>query len=277
MNLTSLKRLYRYIGGEDSLTESTANDKILLGWIVSVSARIEKYLNRLVEKKERTQYFDTTYNRNVYYPDAIPIDSISTVKDDWSGLFNGSETELTDFYPGSDYESIVLDYPVPHVTKRGLQVVYTGGMAENPTRSTFAVTGKSGGWTAGNFAEGQTSLAMGEIISSTSDSITIDNYYGAFQESETVLEQETEGDVGGASGTAVISSITSQSLVEAYPDIARACELECRWMWKHRMDFENQSTLDGGVSRRFSKDVNIPYKLQPETMAMLARHVRYVV
>jgi hypothetical protein len=148
-------------------------------------------------------------------------------------------------------------------------------MAAHPVQSTFAVSSPTGTWTAGEYVVGGTSGAHGKVVSATGtpvSSIVVANLYGVFEASETITEYDTESSQGSEDGTATIDSITAQSLAEAYPDITRACEMQIRYMWKHKHDFENNTTSPEGTVRRNPEEAE--GELQPEVKALLRRHQR---
>jgi hypothetical protein len=158
-----------------------------------------------------------------------------------------------------------------------------GGYAYHATQSTYTLTGVTGASNiaAGRFAFGNSGEAIGKVISynDTTKEIVIDNYAGRFMEGEALTFQPAIYSQDIASTGATILSIDKQSLVEAFPEIGRAVEIELRFMEKHEQDFENSS--DGGKSgatRRNprSKDED-PVSLQPETQARLASHCRYLM
>lgn len=278
MNLTSLNRMLAYYGDRDTnvLTDNNTNRRELINWITSTSVKIENYLDRKIEKASRTEYFDITHNRLQYYPDAYPIDSITSVKVTSDGLFDGSETTLDtdEYYTGVASGTLCLVWSERYEAYRGLQMVYTGGLATHPVNSTFNVS-NGDSFTAGNYVQGGTSLAVGEVVSGAASALVVENYYGIFSASETLTEYSTYTEAAGpTSATAVtgtISSITSQSLAEAYPDITRACEMEIRYLFAHKHDFENQTTTPDGESRRRDDS---KYSLQPEVRAILDPYKR---
>jgi len=278
MLLTSSNRLYRYIGDVDnSLTSSVANDRLLLDWITAVSQKVEGWLDRSIQIAERTEYFDTMRGRLVYYPKAIPVTTLTSVYEDWTGLYSGtSESAITDSYIGTESRTIVLPYVLPAYPK-GMRIVYTGGMAYHAVNSLFAIGSITSTMAVGDYVKGATSGAVGIVrsaVTSESTSVTIENLWGIFEASERVDKTSTEGGTAGGTSYFTISSITRQSLAEAYPAIVRAVEIECRYHWKHKHDFENSATSPDGSSVR-SKDE--AYSLQAETKAMLAPYRRLVV
>ena len=276
MLITSLDRVYSYIGDVNgNLTRTTFNNRLLLDWITSISSRVERYLNRKIEIKSRTEYFEVSYNRIKYYPIATPIQSVSSVYVDSTGIFDGSESEYTgdDYYLDTHSQSIVLSSPEKYRAARGLKIVYTGGLAEYAVKSTFAISSKSGTFTNGYYVVGSNSNAVGKLVSSTENSVVINNLYGIFEVGDTITVQELEDSADIGSPTANIESITIQSLAESHPDIVRAAEIEIRYMWAHKMDLENIGTnADGTTLRRSSGK----YILQPETRAYLDPYKKYL-
>lgn len=276
MLLTSFERIRRYIGDDEGniKADNTVNRRELIGWISSVSNRIEKYLNRSIKIQGRTEYFDVSYRRRSYFPEAYPILSVGPVDFDSTGLWDGSEDTLTtdEYYIGSESNTIELVYGKDFIRKRGARIAYTGGLAYNGTKSIFAVN-SGASFSTGTFVEGEDSLAMGIVSATGNTSLTVDNLYGIFEADEVINEYSDEDRTTATSVTANITAITQQSLAEAYPDISRAAEVEIRYMWKHKNDFENNTTTPDGVSTRGN---DTKYTLQPETRALLSPYVRYV-
>lgn len=278
MNLTSINRMLRYLDDHqgNTLIDSVTARRTLTNWITSVSSRIEQYMNRTAHLQQYTQYFDSTPTRTIYYPDALPIAQLTSVHSDASGLFNGSESSIVDAIINSDRCSIVIPSSLGYEREKSLRVVYTGGLAVHAVNSLFAFDPDTlqGSFTLGSFVMGQISGAVGIVASEpSSERFTIENLWGIFEDGETVVRTTTEGGTATSTDSIVIDSIISQSLVEAYPDIVTAVEMQIRYNWKHKHDFENNATSPDGESRRsFDTD----YDLQPETKAMLAKHVRYL-
>jgi len=282
MLLSSVNRTRIYISSVESasrsdLSDGVANDGELLGWLTSASAQIEKSIKRTILTAAYTEYFNVSFNRITYFPKAYPITTLTSVYEDSSGEYDGAEAEVTNPYIGIDENTIVLDAPVWHgyPTKKGLRIIYTGGMAAHGVNSTFAIGTVSGTWTAGKYVEGATSGAMGLVVSATATAIVIANLYGIFIVGDVLQEQDTEGTQGTSDGAATITSVTAQSLAEAYPDVARACEMQVRYNWKHKLDFENSTSSPEGTIRR--RPDLIEGQLQPEVLALLQGHARMVI
>lgn len=274
MLLTSYYRTRNYLRDESGnlLTDNVANQNLLLDWITAVSPRIEQYVRRGIELTSRTEYFDVDYKQMIYFPYSYPISSISSIKTDSTGLFNGDESTLDsddEYFIGTDSGSIDLVYTQNFVRNRGMQVVYTAGLAEDPTKSYFAGDGSS--LSAGNYVKGGSSLAMGKVVSGDASEICIDNYWGIFQAGDTLTEYTDEELTTASGSTGNITSVTTASLAESYPAITRAAEVEIRYLWKHKHDLENVTSTPDGQSQRRN---DASYDLQPETRSYLEPYRR---
>jgi hypothetical protein len=267
MDLTSWNRLRHVLGTEIVLDDSLANRNRYMSWIPVISNRVTNFLDREIELTTHTEYHDSEVGRLEYWIRGYPISSITSVKSDTTGLFTGSETDESNYYIGQDSNSIVLDLPITP-TKRGLEFVYIGGLANHGTQSVFVISGAgSEPFAAGVYAEGQTSKALGIVVSLSGTTLTIEVLYGVFQSGEEIKGKTTwDGTSYTANQEATIASVTSRSLAESYPDIVMATELELRYMESHRSDYENESTLKGQTSR---KDMTKDYNLVPEVRGIL--------
>lgn len=275
--LSSYERLRRYISDEDgtALTDSTGLKRELNNWIASVSWEVENYLNRNLQISSRTEYFDVDFAQKEFWPKAIPISSITSVTEDFTGEWDGTgENTLSNYFIGSENDSVVLDGILPNtrLMQKALRIVYTGGLAYHGTRSTFTVTGASGTWGSSSFVGGVTSGALGLYVDSSSTSITIDTLYGIFQDGEQVFETDEDiSTVGDAQAT--ISALTQQCLTETYPDIVRAAEMEIRYRYKHKHDFETVGNArDATNLRRAGTQKNLPF--QQEVISILEPYRR---
>jgi hypothetical protein len=252
MMLSSYDRLLRYCVGQGAtvLTNNDINKRDLMMWLPSVSAQIEKFLNRSLHIESRTEYFDVDYERKEYYPKANPITTLTSVYSDAGGEWDGSEAEISDCYIGRDGNSVVLPNAEPFIAKKGLRIIYTGGLATTATRSVYAISGSAGTWTAGQYVFGGTSYAVGKVVSATATVLTADVLYGVFEAGEALTEYTTEAGATAGDATATLASVTTAALCESYPDIVTACEIQVRHMWanKTRLDVSSVSK-DGGVQR----------------------------
>jgi len=239
----------------------------------SVSAKIEKYLNRELYIESRTEYFDIVYANMQFWVNAPPITTLTTVKIDSSGQFDGSsESTLTsgsDYYTSNNDDAVVLTNPKSFSGFKAVQIVYTGGLAYHATRSTFAVTSTGGTWMAGMYCVGATSLAVGLVISATATVLVIEVLYGVFEVDETLTEYTDEEQTAATGKTATLDSKTYTALCEAYPTIVTACEMEIRYIKKYKDGYENTGvTKDGNTIRRDSRESR-RLRLQPEVIDML--------
>lgn len=279
MLLSSYERLRRYIGDESDiggLSDSAINKRLLLTWLGSISDRVEQFLHRSIETTARTKYFDVGYAQDEFWVLGVPISTITTIKADTTGLFVGDESTLTadsDYHIGTQGSSVVLLYNPFHTTasvNRGLQVVYTGGLAVSAVRSVFVVASVTS-WVVGQFCIGATSNSVGIVRAIGAASLTIEVLYGVFEVAETIGAYVTEDQQAAAVVTTTITSKEQTALCESFPGIVGAVEGEIRYMWKHKLDFEdNSSQRDGKTIRRRSK---ARASLQAETKLLLEPYI----
>ena len=271
MQLTSWRRLRHILGKNEPLADDFINKRIYLPMIASISSRIETYLDRIIKLDTYTEYFDTLAGQRNYPVKAWPISSVTSVKSDSLGLYDGSESTESNYYIGIDSNAVVLDSSVVPARK-GLQIVYIGGLALHGTQSQFVLASEGGTEiAAGNYVRGQTSGASGYVIEKTLTTITIEVLYGYFQEDETIEAAAGEDDDAISGATAVLDSVTLRCLAESYPDIVLACEMEIRYMVDHRFDYENFST--GKNTTR--KDMTQDYNLLPEVRSLLDTYTEF--
>lgn len=267
--LTSIERLLFYTGLNDTLS----NRRELQSWMHAASNAIRRYLDREVFIVSRLQYWNTIYKKQEYFFKAYPIIEINQVDYDDSGEFNGlQQTISSDYYHiGGSYNSLVLDWDFQNV-KRGLRVTYSGGLAYHPTNSEFETSGLAGSFTAGNYVSGSTSGAYGKVVSYSDDVLTINVLDGIFETGDLVTEYSDSTLETTAGASATIDSANRRALCEAYMDITRACEVQVRYMWKHKDDFENNSTQQTGESIR--RSYGVTYDLEPEARMLLDPYTR---
>lgn len=274
--LSSLDRLRSYIDIEDT----TANNRLLTTFLLSTTKNIERFLNRSFLKESRTEYFDVENESQIsFFPKALPIASVTSVYSDSTGLYDGSvEGELTDWYIGKDNNSVVLDYPIIPAQK-GLRIIYTGGLATHGTRSTLALTSVVGTFTKDKFVTGSLSGAVGKITSTvTATPLVVETLMGEWESGDVLSLQNTEGGADVSNISATVSSLTAQAACELYPELSMAAEMQIRYMWKHKDDFENSGVNKDGTKYRDTakKAVNI-YLLRPEVRAMCQGFKRYAI
>lgn len=278
MYLSSLERLLRYTGTKDDRTSDKKNVGQLMVQLSAVSAKVEKYCNRSFELKTDTEYFSYRPERLELFLSRIPVASITSIKTDGTGQFNGSESTLdtTQYTTGRLGRSVILLYPIYFIypwREKTIQINFTGGLAAHAVNSVFAISAPATAFTVGFYVFGSLSYACGIVRAASSSSITIENLYGIFQIGDVLSEAggETGAAVTGAAST--ITAITSQSLAESDPSICQAVDMEIRFLLEHKSDFENEQTHKDG-SRRRRGDKDHVYDLQPEARAMLSDYQR---
>lgn len=274
--LSSLDRLRRYIGIDDT----TANNRLLTTFLMATTKNIEKFLNRKFLSQSYTEYFDVESDiQMTFFPKAIPISSITSAYADSTGLYDGSvEGLLTDYYIGKDSNSVVLDYPIIRAPK-GLRIIYTGGLSAHGTRSTLALTSIVGTFTAGNFVTGSLSGAVGKIVSTAAVTpLVVETLMGEWEVGDVLSSQATEGGANISNVSATVSALTIQAACELYPELAMACEMQIRYMWKHKDDFENRGVnKDGTIFQDLPKKAVNIYVLRPEVRSMCQGFKRYAM
>ena len=274
MLLTSFERIRRYLADEggDNLSSSVQTKRDLSVWMPSVSNKIENYLNRELLIKARTEYFDINYADLQFWINAPPVTTLTTVKIDSSGQFDGGESTLvsgSDYYLSNKNDAIVLSNPESYTGFRNVQIIYTGGLAYHGTRSTFVIVTAGGSWTAGKYMVGSSSLAVGLIITASNTAPVVEILYGVFEVAETLTEYTSEDQSDATGITATLTSKTITALCESYPAIVEACEMEIRYLRKYKDSYENTGiTKDGTTVRRDSREKK-RLRLQPEVIDMI--------
>lgn len=266
MLLTSYDRMIRYLGtASNALTDNRGNKQMIMNWIQSVSKQIENYLNRTILISSYTEYFDVTKARQVeFFPSAYPITTLTSVYIDSESLFTGGESEIENCVIGMNNDSIVLPYVCPILGLKVMRIIYTGGLAYHGTQSLFTCT-ITGSPTNNKFYLGSASGAVGILKANTSTTLTIETLYGVFEAGETLTEYDDE-DITTPSGvSATLDTITRQSLFELYPDLVRAIEIQVRYNWKHKDDFELTGTNKDGTNLRNTTRISLSLNRQPLT------------
>lgn len=249
MLLSSLRRLRLYCAGntDEPISDTPKNNRMLSQWLGSASLQIENFLNRFMEIKEYTEYFDMMFQRTEFFMHARPISAITSVYTEPSGIWDGRETLLTDCFVGSDGNSISLPIGMPWISKKGIRFIYIGGMAYHAVNTTITLTSGSGTWTAGKYAR-DANGALGIIISYTpaTKALVIEGYYGTFSVGASISSYDAESG-SAAITTDTIAAIPQPSLAQLYPDIVLACEAQVRYQWKYALDFEKSSIAKDNV------------------------------
>lgn len=281
--LSSLSKLSRYTGlAFDQGNDKDQNRSKLLSWQAAVSNLVESYCHRKFLIESRTDAFDVSPRQLSFFPKGVPILSITSVKADTLGRFDGTSDytlSSSDYRIGPDGMSIVLNYPVTPAYG-GLQVVSTGGIAYHPVRSVFTAT-PSAALTNGWYCVNDSGTAVGIVRASSATTVTVENFYGVFAVGDTLSFATTEAALFKPetllTPTAPITAIAQQSLSEACPDLERAVEIEVRYMAQHQRDFENLSTMNDQTQRRGHTVWQKEYVFQQETLAILGRYRRIIL
>ncbi len=295
--LTSLARAAFYLqkdvgaGRVDGANNDTPQQRqarmSIMQWILAVSSRIETHCRREFLIRPRVQYFDNLNTDQTFFPRAVPIQSVTELATDMMGAFEDPADWSVD---PTSYIISQTGGAVQSVAGglcgglRTVRLSYLGGLAYHATHSTMTLDDVEtpDNITPGLFAYGMTSEAMAKVVSFDEDTgeIVLDSLAGVFIEEEELTFQTTLYGQDIPDTGATIVTIDQQSLCEAHPAIARAVEMELRYMEKHETDHENQvdGSAKGGASRKMpvGKDDMVDI-VRPETADALSGYVRYLV
>lgn len=279
MNLTSVNRMIRYLAsqGGANLTNNTYNRRDILQWLATVSKAIEKSLGRLLKKEYRTEYIDINdKNQQEFFVKAYPIRSISSVYIDSLGLFDGAESALVkdEYIISSAKDSIFLLNKEGYVSPKAIELSYTGGLCTSGVISTYTLSSISGTITEDLYCIGQDSYAVGIVDNISDTSLQVEVLYGVFEQGEVLNFNVNEDGSDTNNILATLQTKDEEAICEAYPEITTAAEIEVRYRWKHKFDFENSSTNKDGTSQRAERTT---HGLRPETLATLNPYKNYYV
>lgn len=277
MLLSSLRRLRLYCSGqsESLITNNTANNRVLQNWLGSVSIDIEGYLCRNLHIEARTEYFDVEYGRTQYWLSSFPVVTLTDIYEDSLGLWEGDESQIDDPVNDSATGRVILPYTLSFVAAKALRVCYTGGLAYDAVRSVMTLAAGAGTFVAERYVIGSTSGAVGIVVSYSSLSLTVEQYYGKFSTGETLVQYDDEGVTATTPAvTGTLSAFAQESLLNAYPNIVLACEAQIRYMRQHQLDFENSGTQKDGVTIRQGNPMHLKFPLREEVLNMLWPYVR---
>ncbi len=134
--------------------------------------------------------------------------------------------------------------------------------------------------TAGRYAYGMTSESIGKVVSYDDETnvMVVESIDGIFLEGEAMTFQTAIYAQDIAATGATIMSVDRRSLVEQFPDLNQAMQIELRYMDKHQFNFEDTSAggVQGSTYRHTEGDAR-PYTFQPETLGILNRYRRFLV
>lgn len=274
MDLTSWRRVRYFLGSNDVLADDPQTKRTYLNFIPAISKRVEQYLGFNIESASYTKYRDSLPNTLEYFFDVYPITAITSVHSDPTGEYDGSQSAESDYYIGVSESSIVLQTVVTPA-KRGLKFIFTGGLASHGTQSQYTLTSVgSVAFTAGKFVYGASSDAIGYVVSLSGVTLTVEVLYGTFITGETIHGRTTEDGDNITNMNATLNAKAVTCLAESYPDIVTACELEIRYMHKHRSDYEIGINSRGESTK---KDLTQGYDFLPEVRSLLDTYRRITI
>jgi len=250
--------------------KTTQHEALVKSLIQGVSAKIESYLDRHVQQTARTDYFDAALLQRVWwlkgYPVATSPAPVLTYDTDRS--FSGVTAEdSADYYVESASGRVRFEEPLNKdrdLWPGALKVASTGGMAPTLDRLSVTLTGIAGAFAVGNTVVGGTSGAAGTITAYSLPFATMTIQVTGGEAPFEVGEVLT----GSAPGTATLATITSNPLVQLYPDVVEACNLQVAFVFQRRdpLGVVSLNTEAGSIQ------METPVKLIPLVKELLAGH-----
>lgn len=252
---------------------TTTHDQLLRQFITGVSSQVERFLDRHLERKARTEVYSLRPGQAVVQLRGYPVSSSpapafkNAYDQDFSGDAIDDDLYYVDLQSGRDSTGhLRFTGRYAPVSGEGvLQAVYTGGMGEGRigVRMIATIGTITGTMTVGNTVVGGTSGARGLIVARTSGvSITVDVYSGVFEAGETLTDVT-------ASGSCTMSAISTSPLVHDFPDVVMAAELQLAHLWQRRdtVGAVSVSGENGSISLE-----NPGFELLPGVRSMLSQY-----
>lgn len=269
--LTTYQRCLRFCAadGDAPLSDTPANRRQLIPWINAVSQNIEHFLNRPILIADETEYFNVRAQQTEFAVRRVPVITLTDVYQDIRGLWQGGESIISDCFLGDQQWSVCTFYPRQYAAKNAIRIRYNGGLAATAVMPTYAISTTSGTWAVGGFVQGGTSMAIGIVRTASATSLVIEVLYGLFQVAETISQYSTEDANTTPTAVATVTSCTIPSLVEVASAIVMATEMQVRYMWRHRQDFENAGVNKDGQTMRRLGDKYKEANLEPEVINLL--------
>lgn len=296
MYLTSLARVKVALGIANDTEDGT-----LLRLIATASNRIAKWLKRenALQLTSRTEYHSPSAGQATLQLAAYPISSVTSVYTDSAGAWDGSQVLVasTDYIISEDGRRLIFINGIPFSNParpnsqfttfpKSVRVIYSGGLAAHGTDSTWVKSTDSGGTlTVGNYIQGETSQALGVIKARGATSITYECLYGVFEAGETITEYESIDITSGgycepkaATGvSATLTSASSVSLSESYPDLTTAAEMHVSFYRRNKDNFETISVVQDGMTRSSRSELAKDYFSLPEIRDLLDTYRNKVI
>ncbi len=266
MNLTTLARVKTLLE-----VKGDTLDTVLKQIIRSVSKAIENsaLFDRYIERKLRTEYFDTDYAQPIVSVKGVPIDEDTAplIYHDTAREFaTGTLIDAGNYYVQAARGIIKFDRYTLSEGKGSLKIVYTGGLSESTDRMVVTISSIVGTFTVGETVTGGTGGATGTVVSIDVSNLTmtVDVLTGEFELDETITG-------GTSNATCVIDAITQNPIVMAYPDLAHACEIQAGFIQQRRNTLGQKSvSLEGGSVSTFQT-----LKFLPEVRQILNTYRRF--
>lgn len=129
IDVTTLTRVKAFL----QLGSETMYDAFLTSSIQSVSQRFQRYMNRFLTQTARVEYFDVASNQAVFLPKALPVISVTDVRNDSDRVFGTDTIVSANEYSVLDSELMFVDGISLSPGYKTLRLDYVGGMAPNTT------------------------------------------------------------------------------------------------------------------------------------------------
>lgn len=129
MDLCTLSTVKALLGMED---ETTLYDHVLQHLVTAISGQIERYLDRTVLSGTYTQRFSIEPGASVFAVKAYPVTAVTSVKNAIDWTFSATTSISTSYIDYETHPGLIYVYGQQLNEGYGaLQIVYTGGMADN--------------------------------------------------------------------------------------------------------------------------------------------------
>lgn len=269
MNLTTLDRVKKKLD-----IDGTEDDDALSMVISGVSGAIERFLNRKIERKARTEIYRLNDGQTIIQLQAYPIASSPApqFRNDWAQGFTDPAIDAANYFvdvaEGPDSTGQVrFTGRYELVPGEGVfQAIYTGGMGSTAVRMIGVVASISGLFTDDETVVGGTSGARGILktvgLNDPQTAIAVDVLSGKFVAGETLTGVTS-------TKTCTLSSITTSPLIFDFPEIVTAADIQVVHEWKRKDSMGTVSLSAEGGSVQLETPT---YELLPGVQKAIGRH-----
>lgn len=143
VTFTTLERVKRFLSIQ---AQDTTHDALLDDLIATATGEFEVYLDRWVERKERTELFSPDAGARSVGLRGYPVTAVSLVEEDLFGKFEGAQLVVDSSTWRFDPETGILwfyDY-APSGGPVSIRVTYTGGFAATTSEAVLSYRDMAG-------------------------------------------------------------------------------------------------------------------------------------